>query len=119
VSLPGLASGAVVVASGQPLGSCVVSLAPEKLNMTWRLYQVTVTTGSPTDVPSVATVYLAINGIAITDKVTSVTPVTAAGDPYIDIGPHQTLTAVVSDISRGIQPQVTVSYVYDELAGGM
>lgn len=113
---PGLASGtASFPAPGGSLGTVSIPLAPEKLNIVWRLYQVTIAVGVATDQATAFNAYLALNGVPVSSRCTALSPMTADGDPYIDIGPHQTLTAEVSGISPAVTNTVLVSYLYDEL----
>jgi hypothetical protein len=83
-------------------------IAPNLLNLFWRIAQVSVNAGG-----AVMTVAISISGVPCTSVCTGATPLTASNHPTIDIGGHDTMTV---DISAGpAGTPVVVTYYYDEL----
>lgn len=109
MSQPGLATATIADRSAS------VEISPNQLGLMWRIYQITVSVGSSTDPVTSFSVLATLNDIPIMSRSTGATPICADGPPAIDVGPHQTLRILISDVSILISQTVTVSYEYEEL----
>lgn len=85
-------------------------ISHDKLNLFWRIRQVSVDVGG-----GVVSVEVNVNGQPCTSNCTSSTPVTAQGLPWIDIGGHDVMNVVVTDGPPNAMGVVT--YFYDEIQG--
>ena len=91
-------------------GAGTASITPNKAGFYWHFTQLSVDFDG-----SVISVALEVDGLALSSLTTGATPLTASGDPPIDIGGHETLSVIVSQgppSSSGV-----ITYFYDEIAG--
>jgi hypothetical protein len=90
-------------------GNATVLISHNQLGLFWRLHQISVDTGG------VFQVQCRFNGLPCTSLKTGTSPVTASGEPAIDIGGHDTLSVVISNATNGVN--ATVTYFYEEIQG--
>jgi hypothetical protein len=90
-------------------GAVTIPICHNQLGLFWRVHQLSVDSGG------VLQVEVVFNGLPCTSAITAGSPVTASGEPPIDIAGHDTLNVVVTN-ARPKTP-VVVTYFYEEIQG--